>query len=144
LFGTTLTTTPANIPYLAAEPADLARWSERLARISGFKVGITWQGNPRHKLDRHRSFPLALLEPLARVDGVALVSLQKGPGAEQLPLPDERFPVVDLGPDLAEFTDTAAILKCLDLVITCDTSVAHLAGALGVRVWVALSTVVDW
>src|SRR5205807_3515603 len=120
------------------------RWRERLRPVPGFKVGVTWQGNPRHKWDRHRSFPLALLEPLARVEGVSLISLQKGPGAEQVGLPDDRFPVIDLGPDLAEFTDTAAIMKCLDLVICCDTSVAHLAGALGVPVWVALATIVDW
>src|SRR5438270_10444090 len=61
LFETMLTTIPANVPYLAADPADLSRWGERLAQVRGFKVGVTWQGNPRHKLDRHRSFPLALL-----------------------------------------------------------------------------------
>jgi tetratricopeptide (TPR) repeat protein len=142
LLGTTLATIPANVPYLAAEPAKLEQWRERLRGVSGFRVGIAWQGNPRHKGDRHRSFPLALLAPLAHVGGVSLVSLQKGAGNEQLA--QSRFPVVDVGPELADFTDTAAVMMCLDLVISCDTAPVHLAGALGVPVWVALSTILDW
>ena len=144
IFGTTRTTIPAVIPYLSADPVKLEHWRARLAAVPGIKVGITWQGNPLHKFDRHRSFSLTSIEPLARLDNVSLVSLQKGTGAEQLKLLDGRFSVLDLGPELAEFTDTAAIMKCLDLVVCCDTSVAHLAGALGVNVWVALSTIVDW
>jgi hypothetical protein len=148
VFGTTLATVPAAVPYLAAEPERLARWRERLAGVPGFKVGTAWQGNPRHQWDRHRSFPLAQLEPLAHVEGVTLVSLQKGPGSEQLALPGDRFPVLDLGPELdgggAAFVDTAAVMCCLDLMVCCDTAVAHLAGALGVPVWVALAAVVDW
>jgi hypothetical protein len=111
-------------------------------------LGIAWQGNPRHKWDRHRSFPLAQLEPLARIEGVTLVSLQKGPGTEQLALLGDRFPVLDLGPELdgggAAFVDTVAVLGCLDLVVCSDTAVAHLAGALAVPVWVALASIVDW
>ena len=144
IFETTVTTIPATIPYLAADPALVERWRERLRDVPGLKVGIAWQGNPRHKLDRHRSFPLALLEPIARLEGISLVSMQKGAGAEQLLSWANRFNFLDIGPQLAEFTDTAAVMKCLDLVLSCDTSVAHLAGALGVSVWVALSTIVDW
>jgi tetratricopeptide (TPR) repeat protein len=144
IFETTLATIPANVPYLSAEPAKLEQWRQRLREVSGFSVGIAWQGNPLHKWDRHRSFPLAYFEPLSQIDGVSLVSIQKGHGAEQLALLRNRFHVLDLGSDLAEFTDTAAIMKCLDLVVCCDTSVAHLAGSLGVPVWVALSTIVDW
>ena len=144
LFETTLTTIPANVPYLSADSSQVEQWRRRLDGLADFRVGIIWQGNPRHKLDRHRSFPLTLLEPLARINNVALVSLQKGAGAEQIPLLGERFRVLDVGADLADFTDTAAVMKCLDVVVCCDTAVAHLAGALGVRVWVALATVSDW
>ena len=144
LLKTTTASIPGKVPYLAAEPDKLERWRRRLGDLPGFKVGITWQGNPRHKWDGHRSFPLAVMEPLARVEGVTLVSLQKGPGAEQISAVKDRFPVVDVGADLKDFTETAAAMKHLDLVICCDTSVAHLAGALAVPVWVALSTFVDW
>jgi tetratricopeptide (TPR) repeat protein len=144
LLKTTLATIPANVPYLTADPAKVESWRERLAGFTGFKVGIAWQGNPRHKWDNYRSFPLALMKPLAQVDGVTLVSLQKGSAAEQIDQVKDRFRVVNLGAELADFTDTAALMKCLDLVICCDTSVAHLAGALGMPVWVALSTIVDW
>jgi tetratricopeptide (TPR) repeat protein len=144
LLGTTLATLPADVPYLAADPAKLERWRLRLRDVPGFKVGITWQGNPRHEWDRYRSFPLTLLEPIARIDGVTLVGLQKGSTSAQIGLIKARFPVIDLGAELADFSETAAIVKHLDLVICCDTSVAHLAGALAVPVWVALSTIVDW
>jgi hypothetical protein len=87
---TTLPTIPAPIPYLAAEPAGVEFWRQRLEPIAGFKVGIAWQGNPRHPRDRARSFPLALYERLARVEGVRLISLQKGPGVEQLRAPRAR------------------------------------------------------
>ena len=144
LLGTTVTTIPANVPYLSANPDFIKRWEERLSSVPGLKVGVAWQGNPRHKWDRHRSFPLPLMEPLARAQGIALVSLQKDIGSEQVALLKDRFAVIDFSSDLADFTDTAALIQCLDLVICCDTAVAHLAGALGVRVWVALSTIVDW
>ena len=144
LLGTPLSTIPANVPYLAADPAKIERWRLRLREILGFKVGITWQGNPRHKWDRHRSFPLALMEPLACIDGVTLVGLQKGAGSEQIGTVKDRFPVIDFSPDLTDFTETAALMQHLDLVISCDTSVVHLAGALAVPVWVGLSTIVDW
>src|SRR5207248_8990712 len=101
LLGTTLDTVPANVPYLAADPAKLEQWREKLRGTAGFKVGVTWQGNPRHKWDQYRSFPLILLERLARIDGVTLVSLQKE-GSEQAALVKDRFPLVDIGPDLVD------------------------------------------
>jgi hypothetical protein len=111
-------------------------------------VGIAWQDNPQHKWDRHRSLPLAQFAPLAAVPGVHLLNLQKGPGCEQLRALQGRFPVTDFGDELdataGAFMDTAAVIANLDLVITTDTALAHLAGALGAPVWVALSTVVDW
>jgi len=108
------------------------------------KIGIFWQGSPKHRNDRNRSIPLGCFEPLARHAGVRLLSLQKDSGLEQLPSLAERFPITELGSRLASFMDTAALLVNLDLLITCDTAVAHLAGALGVPVWVALPLAPDW
>ena len=148
LCGTTLSTVPAQVPYLQADAARVESWRSRLAGESGFRVGIVWQGNPRHGWDRHRSIPLATLEPLARVQGVRLVSLQKGPGREQITEVTRRFAVLDLGGELDEssgaFVDTAAVMQSLDLVVTVDTAAAHVAGALGVPVWLALAVIADW
>ncbi len=147
IFRTTLDTIPATVPYLSPDPERLARWEKELAGSRSFKVGIAWQGNPRHRWDRHRSFPLQALEPLAAVKGVQLYSLQKGPGVEQLAALGNRIAVTDFGNRLdaaVPFADTAAIVRQLDLVVTCDSVLAHLAGALAVPVWVALPTISDW
>jgi tetratricopeptide (TPR) repeat protein len=131
--------------YLAAEPARVETWRRKLAGVPGFRVGICWQGNPKHLFDDQRSFPLSRFAPLARVPGVRLVSLQKGFGSEQLA--NSTFDVVDLGADLdrdAPFLDTAAVMHSLDLVISADTATAHLAGGLGIPVWLALSAHADW
>jgi hypothetical protein len=146
LFGTTPENLPAAVPYLAAEPDRVETWRQRLEGVAAFRVGVCWQGNRFLRGDRHRSFPLASLAPLAAVPGVRLVSLQKGPGADQLKA--ARLAVVDLGDELdpppGGFRDTAALLKSLHLVVSCDSAVAHLAGAMGVPVWLALSTMPDW
>ena len=143
---TTLATVPAPVPYLHADADRVERWRSSLASISGLKVGIAWQGNPAIHYDLTRSIPLRQFEPLASVPGVNLLSLQKGHGSEQLQ--DLRFAVWDLGPDLdregGAFLDTAAVIKNLDLVITCDTVFTHLAGALGVPVWLVLPKVPHW
>jgi hypothetical protein len=144
IFGTSLETIPNQVPYLFTEPAKEARWRGELGSVSGVKVGIAWQGNPDHKKDRQRSFPLGRFEALARVDGIHLFSLQKGFGAGQLDELTNRFPILGLGPRLDTFADTAAVVRNLDLVITPDTAVAHLAGALGVPVWVPLPFASDW
>jgi hypothetical protein len=119
--------------------------------MTGFKVGIAWQGNPkveRQLWARGRSMPLAGLEPLARVPDVTLVSLQKGAGAEQLAAAPFRDRVLDLGEDFDygadAFLDAAAVISMLDLVITTDTALAHLAGALGRPVWTLLHGSPDW
>ena len=103
-----------------------------------------WQGNPDNKSDRYRSAPLARFEALARIEGVRLLSLQVGPGTEQLAA--VSFPVTDLGSrfDRSSFADLAAVLMNLDLVLCVETAVAHLAGALGVPAWVTLSVAGDW
>ena len=111
------------------------------------KVGIAWQGNPQYDGDRFRSIPLAQFAPLASA-GVELISLQKGAGREQLASLGIDFPIHQLDGPIDDahgaFMDTAAIIKNLDLVVSCDSAVAHLAGALGTRVWLALSTAADW
>lgn len=137
---------PADVPYLRAEPERQRRWRRQLGEAPAFSVGIIWQGNPNYPLDRERSAPLARFAPLAGVQGVSLFSLQKGSGTEQLAA--AGFPVTDLGGRLDRgpeaFLDTAAVLVNLNLVVTVDTAVAHLAGALGVPVWLALPVAAHW
>ena len=134
----------AQAPYLFAEPDRITAWKDRIGTC-GFRVGINWQGFSGRIEDRGRSFPLTLFQPLAAVAGVRLISLQKGEGEEQIAMagfPVETLDGLDAGPDA--FLDTAAVMASLDLIITCDTSIAHLAGALGQPVWVALRLVPDW
>lgn len=145
-FATTLQTIPAAVPYLAADPRRVAHWREQLG-AGGFRVGIVWQGS-RHRIDVGRSVPLEMFRPLATVPGVRLISLQKGAALEQLRAAQAGFAVetpgepFDQGPQA--FLDSAALMSALDLVITCDTALAHLAGALGRATWVALKHVPDW
>ncbi len=148
LLKTTLDTIPSQVPYLFPNPGLAEHWKRELAPVRGFRVGIAWQGSPRHAWDRHRSVPLALFEPLARIEGVSLISLQQNHGADQIQTLDNRFPIVSLGTLLDKtsgtFMDTAAIAMHLDLVITIDSAIAHLAGGLGVPVWIALHYTPDW
>jgi Flp pilus assembly protein TadD len=133
----------AQPPYLFAEPDRVAAWKSRIGQ-NGFRVGINWQGHSGRFEDKGRSIPLAMFRPLA-IPGVRLISLQKGEGEEQIAaagFPLETLDGLDAGPDA--FLDTAAVMANLDLVITSDTSIAHLAGALGRPVWVALRWVPDW
>ncbi len=144
LFGTRLETVPARVPYLTAEPDLVARWGERLRGLEGLKVGIVWAGSPTHGNDRNRSIGLAPFARLALLPGVSLVSIQKGPTEGQAATPPGGFPLLNLSPDIRDFADTAAIMANLDLVVCVDTSVAHLAGALGVPVWVMVPFAPDW
>jgi tetratricopeptide (TPR) repeat protein len=148
ILGTTLENLPASVPYLHARPELVESWRRELRPLGRFLVGVAWQGSPGYALDRDRSFPLAQLEPLALLPGVALISLQKGPGSEQIHEASERFPIVDLSDridrETGPFLDTAAIMKSLDLVIGCDSAIVHLAGALGAPVWVAHTFARDW
>jgi len=171
IFNTSLATIPANVPYLHADAELVGHWRQEMRkspksevqspksnaplptsdighRTSDFLVGIAWQGSPTYRYDRQRSIPLAHFAALAKVEGVHLISLQKGPGAEQLRAMAGQFPVVDLGNRLDEtsgaFMDSAALMKNLDLVICSDTAIPHLAGALADPVWVALPLVPDW
>lgn len=147
LFGTTLASVPADLPYLHLQRSLVEKWRAILSDVPGFKVGIAWQGNPQYHGDPERSFPLTEFEALARVPSVRLISLQKGPGAEQLLAAQRHFPVIEfeqLDETAGPFMDTAAMMKSLDLVITCDSAICHLAGALGVRTWVAIAAAPDW
>jgi hypothetical protein len=139
-FGTTRETIPAPIPYLKAQADRVEQWRARIG-MDGFKVGVCWQGAASIA---NRSFPLSLLAPISEMKDVRLVSLQKGAGAEQF----SGMAIETLGDDFdAEnnaFLDSAAVMQSLDLVITADTSLAHLAGALGCQVWVALKFAPDW
>lgn len=147
IVGTRLGNMAAEVPYLHPDPHRASEWKARLSG-PGVKVGIAWQGNPAFANDRARSIPLEAYEPLAAVEGVRLISLQKNAGAEQIDAVADRFRVERLEPALDEgtdaFMDTAAVMKHLDLVVTSDTAIAHLAGALGVKTWVALGIGCDW
>ena len=134
---------PGGVPYLRP-PADRRDfWRRRLAEHPGKKVGVVWQGNPTHVGDRWRSLKLSRLSPLAAVPGVTLVGVQKGAGREQLP--EAGFPLVDVGAELADdWQDTAGLLGALDLLVSVDTAVVHLAGALGTPARVLLPLNADW
>ena len=146
LFGTDLRSIPADVPYLRPDPALVEKWRRHLDALPGFKVGIAWKGSGKNRTDHLRSVPLETFGPLAEVEGVRLVSLQKGVGDEQARAQAGRLGVAEL-PGLDEagpFLDTAAVLSCLHLAVCCDTAVSHLAGALGAECWLALMAVPDW
>jgi hypothetical protein len=140
--ATTLQTIPADVPYLAADAALAAKWKQRLASESGLNVGLAWAGRPTHPHDRARSISAATLRRLTETAGVTFVSLQKGEAAGQWK--DAGLRVLDWTDELADFADTAGLVANLNLVVTVDTAVAHLAGAMGKPVWVMLPYVPDW
>jgi Flp pilus assembly protein TadD len=145
--GIAFETIPGDVPYLAAEERLVAQWRDRLGS-NGLKIGVAWQGNPSTRYDAGRSFPLAQLAALAQRPNVRLISLQKNHGLDQIArLPREMKietlgNAFDSGPDA--FVDTAAVMRACDLVIAPDTAVAHIAGALGVPVFLALPWRADW
>jgi Flp pilus assembly protein TadD len=140
IFHTTLESIPAEAPYLRPDPADVQWWGARLGSESGLKVGVVWAGNPQHKNDRNRSMSPTELAPLAQVAGVRFVNLQKGGNSR---LPDEMN-ALEAMDDIRDVADTAALIANLDLVISVDTSVAHLAGAMGKATWTLLPFVAEW
>jgi len=152
LFKTRVDTIPDNVPYLQADPQLVQYWEEKLSGDKNFKIGICWQGNKGYRTQalRHtvaaKSMTLQQFEPLSKIPGVSLYSLQKTNGEEQLK--ETNFAVHTFGPDFDEshgrFMDTFAIIKNLDLVISIDTSICHVAGGLGVPVWNLLPDPADW
>lgn len=147
IFRTAVETIPRRVPYLRAEPGRVADWRRRLGG-GGRKVGLCWAGNPDSPNSPHRDAELAAFAPVLGVAGWEFYSLQIGPGRQALEQPPATGRVVDLGPDIEAgadgFGEAAAIMQCLDLVITVDTAACHLAGALGRPVWLALPFVNDW
>ncbi len=145
--GTDLSNMPNKVPYLVAEAGRISRWRERLG-ANGYKVGIAWQGNPGHAMDHGRSIPLRAFYPLSQIPGVRLISLQKSDGLDQIATrpADMQLETLDANFDSGNdaFLDTAAVMQSLDLAVTSDTSIAHLAGALGRPTLVALKYAPEW
>ncbi len=147
LAGTRLETIPGGIPYVRADPARSAAWAERLDALlppNYRRIGIAWAGRPTHHNDRNRSTVLATFAPLTEIPGIALVSLQKGPAQAQIGGYWGHAPLVNLGPEIRDFADTMAVLDCLERVVSVDTSIIHLAGAMGREAWVMLPHAPDW
>jgi Flp pilus assembly protein TadD len=147
LHGTRLDTIPAGIPYLSADPARVAVWAARLAGLTARhhrRIGLVWAGRPTHNNDRNRSTTLDSLAPLGELEEVSFVSLQKGAARAQIGGYFGKAPLVNLASEIADFADTMAVLAALDLIVTVDTAVAHLAGAMGRPVWIMLPFAPDW
>jgi tetratricopeptide (TPR) repeat protein len=148
LLGTTPDTIPADVPYLFPAEERVESWRQQLAGIRGMKVGLVWQGNAQHPEDRVRSIKLERFEPLARIPGVRLVSVQVGTGSEQVRDLGGRFDILDMASRMDQtpgaLLDAAALVRNLDLLISVDTALVHVAGALGVPVWMATPFSPDW
>lgn len=143
LLGIDLNALPGKTSYITPSPDAQAIWQKRLADGQGLRVGLVWAGNPKHKNDRARSMDPALLQPLTHVEGVTLYSFQVG-GDENGLAKIGADQVVDLKADLTDYGQTAAALSCMDVLVTVDTSVAHLGGAMGLPTWILVPTIVDW
>jgi hypothetical protein len=144
IFETRLDSIPPETSYLPPPAADrVVAWEQRLGARPRLRVGLVWSGNPRHNNDRNRSIPFRALARILDADA-SFVSLQKNVRADDLPALRERSDIVDLTTELSDFAETAALVSCLDLVITVDTSVAHLSGALGRPTWILLPFAPDY
>lgn len=143
IFGTRVETIPARVPYVFADVDKAQAWWPRL-RGEALKVGIVWAGSPAHGRDAERSCSAEWFVPLAQMEGVRMYSLQKGAAAGQLGQYDTAERIADLADDFADFSDLAAAMINLDLIITVDTAAAHLAGAMARPVWVVLPFAADW
>ncbi len=147
LHGTRLHNVPAPVPYLRADLARTKHWKDRLDRLAPptyRRIGVVWAGRPTHNNDRRRSTTLAAFAPIAALPRVALVSLQKGPSADQAGRYYGRAPLINIGAEIKDYDDTMALLECLDVVVTVDTSVGHLTAAMGKPAWIMLATAPDW
>ena len=148
IFETTVNSVPCNIPYLSAEPERIERWKKRLGNEIAFRIGIAWRGSPAYRRDSDRSLHPKWFAPLAEIQGVKLISLHKEESSVDLASVKDQFDILDFGSELdhngGAFLDTAGLMKNLDLVISIDSSPGHLAGALGVPVWLVLSRIPDW
>ncbi len=145
IFGTTLPTIPSDIPYLTADQHCINIWQDKMKRPgSNLRVGLVWAGNPKNIPWQIRTCGLQAMSPLASISGVTFYSLQKGEAAGEAATPPPGMRLIDLTDDIDDFADTAALIMNLDLIIAVDTSVAHLAGALGKPVWTLLPAINTW
>jgi Flp pilus assembly protein TadD len=144
LFRTTIETIPAAVPYLRPRPEAVARWRERIDAGGDRKVGLFWSTESKNRMTPLRALSLDTLAPLASAPGVTFYSLQRGAAAAQAKRPPQGMRLVDLSHELKDFADDAALIASLDLVITINTSTAHLAGALGAPVWTLVHYPPDW
>ena len=145
IFGTTLETIPAEIPYIKANPFSIRKWKDRIQNDSSkLKIGLAWAGSPTLKRSHLKECPLKMFFSLAHNKDITFYSLQKGKAAEQAKSPHEGMSLIDYTDEIHDFSDTAALIENLDLVISVDTAVAHLAGAMGKPVWTLLPFVPDW
>jgi tetratricopeptide (TPR) repeat protein len=144
IFGTTLDSMPSNSSYITADPKLVTQWQMRIGHNEDFKIGIVWAGNPKNRWGRKRSCSLAYFAPLADTPGLTFYSLQKGPASTEAFNPPKNMKLINLENELNDFTDTAAIIANLDLVISVDTAVAHLTGSLGKPLWNLLYFSPDW
>ncbi|HXU99534.1 MAG TPA: tetratricopeptide repeat protein [Caulobacteraceae bacterium] len=145
--GTRLGAIPAAIPYLHPQPEARARWAARLDQLAPPgrpRIGLVWAGRPTHMNDRNRTITLSRLAAITELDQFNFISLQKGPATEQVGGYFGRAPLINLGPELDNFGDSAAVIEALDLLVCVDTSVGHVAGAIGKPVWVMLPYAPDW
>lgn len=143
IFNTDLASIPAKVPYIQADPIKIDIWQNRL-QSSCFKIGIVWAGKPEHQNDHNRSIPLNAFAPISSIKGVALYGLQKGEAARQAGYTTGQF-VKNFGDKLDDFSDTAGLIYNLDLLISVDTAVPHLAGAMGKPTWLLIPSVMqDW
>jgi len=144
-YGTTIDTIPAQVPYLSADPRLVESFNAKYFRADpNLKVGIVWAGRPTHANDHNRTMSLASFAPLAEIPGVTFYSLQKGEAAKEIRNAPAGMRIVDLSVGLTDFNWTAAAIAGLDLIITVDTSISHLSGALNKPVWVFVPFVPDW
>jgi tetratricopeptide (TPR) repeat protein len=142
--GTRLEMIPGSVPYLAADEALKKKWAQKLGpRDGSLRVGLNWSGNAGFARDRTRSLSLGQLAPLA-MPGVTFFSLQKGAAAEQIANAPSAMRIFDIGSQIDDFADSAAVISQIDLVISTDTSIPHLAGALGAEIWLMLQFAADW
>lgn len=143
IFGTNMDSIPSDNPYIRADPALTEQWRLKLANNNDFKIGIVWAGSPTFK-DHYRSCSLSDFAPLTEIPGITFYSLQKEPTSEELLNPPKDMRIINLGKELSDFSETAAVINNLDLIISTDTAVAHLAGAMGKPIWTLLHTSSDW